>query len=502
MHYNIKLTNPNPSNFKVLKQRIDCFLSGLGDGRISDPAISTWFKISDSFCKQNNLIWHQDFPIDHPISELERLLVSVLIRHQSVGPLVLGIIDNELAGKPCDEIPKPIAEIIKKVHQSKWTLIKTRQQLNRSYKEVCAPMLDKCRFLLYEVRPAISSEQLALKRLKLLYVPFRFKSVVQRIIRELRSAKNALECAKPEDILNVSIQNKTNAGRAYCSDIMNYSWKEMQKKRTNMSENNENENVAAEDGKASYKRKVPANFPGENKMSEASALNAHHAEEFNVDEMMNLIVEFALNSPCDVETIRRAMYCQVQRYQIRKKGIQLFTNMYALSNIIDAAKYLFLSGYNGLLLQSKKLFTTSVLSDLNMITCFQKADLILEHSSIIQCAIANLKRNKYSEFAKPELKTTYKNSTNIETYAFLKKVPKVRFLINYFGILSKNMEPNEISLIINSGVVGCILSLLQQTRTDCATSITRYKCTYVNEDAVTKVEIHVSFFYYKIFINI
>jgi hypothetical protein len=26
-----------------------------------------------------------------------------------------------------------------------------RQQLNRSYKEVCAPMLEKCRFLLYEV---------------------------------------------------------------------------------------------------------------------------------------------------------------------------------------------------------------------------------------------------------------------------------------------------------------------------------------------------------------
>jgi E3 ubiquitin-protein ligase HERC2 len=43
------------------------------------------------------------------------------------------------------KLPKQLMDIIKTVHQTKWNLIKTRQEMNRSYKEVCTPVLDKCR---------------------------------------------------------------------------------------------------------------------------------------------------------------------------------------------------------------------------------------------------------------------------------------------------------------------------------------------------------------------
>lgn len=39
-------------------------------------------------------MWHQEFTCEHPIMDLERVLTAVLIRHQSLGPLVLAVIDR------------------------------------------------------------------------------------------------------------------------------------------------------------------------------------------------------------------------------------------------------------------------------------------------------------------------------------------------------------------------------------------------------------------------
>lgn len=196
---------------QLITHRIDSLLNGLGEGRLTDPLVSTWIAISERFCKENNLIWHQDFPPEHPISELERLLTAIFIRHQSLGALVLAVVDCELSSNSTiEKLPAPVAEIIKLVHQTKWTLIKTRQQLNRSYKEVCASMIEKCRFLLYEVRPVISMEQCAFNRIKILHRTPRFKGFVRKIIADMRESKKMLECAaKLEDILNVTIQSQT-----------------------------------------------------------------------------------------------------------------------------------------------------------------------------------------------------------------------------------------------------------------------------------------------------
>lgn len=200
-----------------LQQRIDNFLTGLGDGRLMDPLVCGWNAVFERFCKENSLIWHQEFPHEHPVQELERLLSAVFIRHLNLGPLALAVIDRELGGVT-DKPPKQICEIIRLVYQTKWTVVRTRQQLNRSYKEVCVSILERLRFLLFEVRPAISLEQNGLKKLPLLYKESRFKNLVNRIIFEIRSAKNQMACAKPEDILNVTIQSQNVANK----NLMNY----------------------------------------------------------------------------------------------------------------------------------------------------------------------------------------------------------------------------------------------------------------------------------------
>lgn len=211
-------------HFQLITHRVDTLLNGLGEGRLTDPLVATWITIAERFCKENNLIWHQDFPLEHPISELERLLTAIFIRHQSLGALVLAVVDRELSmNNVFDRLPCPVADVIRLVHQTKWTLIKTRQQLNRSYKEVCAPMIDKCRFLLYEVRPAISVEQCGFNRLRILHKTPRFKAFVHKMIVDMRASKRVLECAKLEDILNVTIQSQTASFTAKVQSVENLS---------------------------------------------------------------------------------------------------------------------------------------------------------------------------------------------------------------------------------------------------------------------------------------
>lgn len=107
----------------LILQRVESLLTGLGEARLMDPLVLAWVSISEKYCKENHLIWHQEFAQDHPVIELERLLTAVLVRHQSLGPLTLAVIDRELSGtytKP----PHPVADIIKTVHHIKWVLIK------------------------------------------------------------------------------------------------------------------------------------------------------------------------------------------------------------------------------------------------------------------------------------------------------------------------------------------------------------------------------------------
>lgn len=558
-------------SFQLIAHRVDSLLNGLGEGRLTDPLVATWITIAERFCKENNLIWHQDFPPEHPISELERLLTAIFIRHQSLGALVLAVVDRELSnGSGADKPPPPVADIIKLVHQTKWTLIKTRQQLNRSYKEVCAPMLDKCRFLLYEVRPAISIEQCALNRLKILHRMPRFKAFVRRMISDMRDAKKLLECAKPEDILNATIQSqyaittKMQSNENLCGSLINGSERKsesienLNNLKLNAEEhpnvvsqtpntvdpvtiigdnllkeinsvdsnfiaekklpalttdinNDDNTKTPTNDENYEYKKRnvAKSQFEGDEhfindvivKLTEkciisklTSAASIGEPNVTDAPKIMSMIVDFVLQDTCDVETLRRAMYCQVQRYQIRKQGIEMFAQLLHVTDLLDAVQYNLLSGYLGLFLdKAKQHYLETVLNDLNMITSFQKADLILAQSKIIEWAIGELQKfiNQEQIFAKQKCHTVAagKDTSNLGTYVFLKKLPRARFLLGVFGVLSKYMGSNEISLVINAGTLGSILSLLRQTGSDTTPSKTANEISYVYEDSVIKVNI-------------
>ncbi|XP_055844671.1 probable E3 ubiquitin-protein ligase HERC2 isoform X2 [Episyrphus balteatus] len=501
--------------FSSVHQRIEALLSGLGEARLSDPLVSGWMAVSERFCKEHNLIWHQEFPPEHSVQELERLLTAVLIRHQSLGPLILAVIDRELGGLT-EKPPKQISEIIRLVHQTKWAVVRTRQQLNRSYKEVCAPMLERLRFLLYEVRPAISLEQSGLRKLCILHKFPRFKTVVKNIISEMRTEKKQLACNKPEDILNVTIQsqhaalkNQSQENLLRVSSAENLD-KEIETNtgggntplRNNLSNENliesgNDNNIFCESDKKPLQsddmdfgdKKADSEQAFVNdvilKLSE-KFLHGFDGGELSMTTMYE-IVDFVMQEVCDVETVRRAMYCQVQRYHIRRQGLDIFHEILQVNGLLDAVQYNMLSGYLGLHLKRNKQTTINILEDLNLITAFQKANLILAHSKVLDWAISELQRlvNQEQISMKPKFHGG-KDNSNLGTYVFLKKLPRARFLLSVFGILAKDVGPNELSLLINSGTLGTILGLLRQTGGDIPAIKNTYELSVVYEDTILK----------------
>ena len=113
--------------------------------------------------------------------------MAVLLKHHDLGHVALGLVEHGLpeAGRK-HGLPRSIAEVCKVVHQAKRSLIKAHQDMGRSYKEVCAPVMERCHFLFNELRPAMGNEVNALTRSKLLKSTPRWKSAARRLIAERR----------------------------------------------------------------------------------------------------------------------------------------------------------------------------------------------------------------------------------------------------------------------------------------------------------------------------
>lgn len=573
----------------TVAQRVDAFVVALSEARATDPLVLTWMALCDRFGKENNLMWHQEFPSEHPIQEMERLLTSVLIRHLGLGALILAVIDRDLGGYAASGLPKPVVEIIRVVYETKWGIVRTRQQLNRSYKEVCAPIIEKCRFLLCEVRPVISQEQLGLQHVCLLHKETAFKSVVRRIIKEVRVQRSQkIDCSKPEDILNSTIQNQRSGQMTKSLREMDFVTDEStarQESLENLSEQlmeavGSQENLLAElkmEGNIMNddfgekpivdlsEAKTPTNETSDHSVCVAAAMVVNGAagamlkgtqngsnkpnlflgmDGFVNDVIAKLteksikdievgsalagfggrsggsggadgserrsfersgvrygksnsvvlqqLIDFVVQDSGDVDTLRRAMYCQVQRYKVRKSGMELFSELIeAHDPFLDSVRYNLLSGYLGCLWVISTRSAESIMEDLNVVTAYQKADIVLEYSRILEWTLEELKRivNENLLIGQAKLKCQgEKDHVNMGTYVFLKKLPQARFLLSCFAMLGRDFGPNELSLMMNSGIVGSILALLKQTGgLEQAMKQVNTELTVVCEDTLLKV---------------
>lgn len=278
--------------------------------------------------------------------------------------------------QPSIKLPRPLAEMVKLVHSTKWSLIKARQELNRSYKEVCIPLLDKCRFLLYEVRPAISIEMEAYKKVNVLYkeprvsffalilcicssICFQVKTLIKKLIKDLKCGRHTSEIQKPEDIVNATIQSQSIERHRSSEDIAKMrkcssDGKISESKSETDDVNNEIKNgvdkssaesrIMTDSGKfCQSKNCTDLKTELEEKLNVEKMESQIKMEQSNEEKQKKLEYELALNlilmrvtekkmrklcnenlglisaildfitgeNVCDVDDLRKAMYCQV-----------------------------------------------------------------------------------------------------------------------------------------------------------------------------------------------
>nr|XP_022903495.1 E3 ubiquitin-protein ligase HERC2 isoform X1 [Onthophagus taurus] len=481
---------------------INSFITALAESRLSDTYVKSFLAVVEQHSKQNNFLSHSDFSFEHPIEEIGRVLYAILIKHLGLGYVLLPILDAYLT-QPTIKLPKPLAEMIKLVHQSKWNLIKTRQELNCSYKEICIPALEKCRFLLYDVKPAVSVETEAYKNFNVLYREPRVKTLVKKVIKHLKCGKHTSDIQKPEDIVNATIQSQSVERRKSTEDVAQNpiikkcvsDGKLSETKNETDDVNNEIKNGA---DKAAAERAMSDSLSSNSskKWNVEKVVDEGKELEMKVEDkkdkkigcenltnllfkltekqmrkvcnekayLMSGILDFVVRENCDVETLKWAMYCQVKRCRIRKEGLEMLLGLLQKKYLLTSTRYLILNGYLGYsLLNNQGLGLNHCLNDIQLVSPSLKTEILILQSSISDWCITSL-RNYILKDAKTKPKSTQKINSNLTTYTLLRDIPRTRMILTILSILSSNhYVSSELSALINSGAISSVLTLLRQT---------------------------------------
>ncbi|XP_076233389.1 E3 ubiquitin-protein ligase HERC2 [Calliopsis andreniformis] len=424
---------------KEKDDRVMSFIYALAETHKTDSQVHSFLAIVDKYSKANNLLAHTDFSGDHPVEEVSRLLMAVIVKHLALGYQVISLIDQETGNDNNTKLSKPLADMVRAIHQTKWNLIRIRQQQNRSYKEVCAPAQEKCRFLLYEVRSATSYEIKGLQELQLLHTVPRFRKTVQTVMKDIRKGSRG-SSSKPEDIVNAKLKSKSDGSKDTAPKEAARSVASPRHETTS--------DVKKTIGKITERIKQ---------------------KTLNIDstELMANIINFVITEDGgDVETLRRAMYCQMQRAKLREQGILMMQQLLKKDCLITSVKYSLLNGWLGLTHENRSFVSaegiTHCLQNVQLITPYQKSKLILAEAEVTSWAVDALRAYVVQAELPSKPKINDKSSVNQGTYTWLRKLPRARFLLTILGMLSNYQHANEIGLLINSGTLSSVLTLLRQ----------------------------------------
>ncbi|PRD31815.1 UNVERIFIED_CONTAM: E3 ubiquitin-protein ligase HERC2 [Trichonephila clavipes] len=423
------------------------FLQNIAESRLNEPLVKKFLHLIQEFSREHHITVHLNFPADHPVEEVGRndffceflngaklnrknclcleqlmmLLTAVLLKHLGLGEMCISLTENANS-----LIPPTIEHVLRITQQAKYCLIKARQDINSSYKEVCSPVLDRCRFLFYEIRPARSSEVELLSRLRFYSVTPKWKHAIHKLIKNRRLSK--VSKGKPE-----SSAGKDKVGDAHTVTHM----------------------------PISLSRSCFTNF-----------------QELEI--LANEIVSFALDSDVDVEGLRKALYCQVERAKVRQKGYDSLLGLVKRDKIIPSVKYSLLTGWLGLIeLGSNKIkHLPHCLDNINVIPPYDRIMVEIQCTSFMTWAVKELRScvmqleahsSKLAitaqEKAGTKQKTTsllYVKETDIRNAerAF-ELYPFTRFPLVYIGLLFGDYRALETGLTLSSGVCALVQTILR-----------------------------------------
>lgn len=127
-----------------------------------------------------------------------------------------------------------------------------------------------------------------------------------------------------------------------------------------------------------------------------------------------------------------------------------------------------MNGY--LALDKKEEYMCHCLDNIDLVTPYLKIGILLAQFSVTDWCIDTLRGYVLRDVSSKSSKskgTSAKVNLNLGTYTLLRDVSRARMLLGILGLLASNKyNALELSPLINSGVVSCVLSLLKQAGCD------------------------------------
>lgn len=515
----------------------DYFLSALMEGKTQDPYVQMYLSICDREIRHSGRhALHTNFSLDHPIEEVGRLMSATLLRHTHLTLQLIEVIEQGLALSAEDshgwestlDLPRGLQELIRHVHNTKWLLIRRRQELTRSYKEVCAPVMERCRFVFYEVRPASCGDVEALDKFAVRGVS-RWRKATQllRLRSNDTTATSQEKDAPPESkegtssIEDISISSGSNAnsddaggnytshdqdvrsgrldkGEDICKDLPEPV--KLSRLSTELSLDNmklegdvdviekerrlssDGKKVSTEGKKASVSlnlKRSPSPSGTPHSPSRPSSLLTPTAppSTTRVIEIATKVIEFVCSEETiDIESLRKAFFTQMERAEMRLRGIEMFLGLVQKSNFLPSVRLALINGWLGLLPFAPKnmLLLPDCLENIPLVPVYQRAVLRAAWARVWEWVVSELrahvlKAEQYCATAHSSgrLQKNRENPSckdlnlSCRDKYVLASMPLSRFILALVCLSTRAHGGSDLSLLISGGLLALMQTLLR-----------------------------------------
>ena len=234
------VTNKPETAVKTLQRQgsIDsthALLSGLAQPVVQDERLASFMSVIHQYSKEHNQLMHvTDQSPQHPVEYVGRLFMTCLIKLQDLCHLVLNMIeqlnspnnDNGNLGNPPVQLPSPLAEICKAVYDVKVALVKAHQESLCTYEEVCQEPIQRCLFVISNIRSPIVNVVGVLHKNQLQQTQTRWRHYAYQAVRAVKAA-NGKGAQGP--LVSDPPTPKEKAGMKYSGDVKHM--KEVSKKK-------------------------------------------------------------------------------------------------------------------------------------------------------------------------------------------------------------------------------------------------------------------------------
>ena len=404
------------------------------------------------------------------------------------------------------------------MHQIKWKLVRIRQEQNKSYKEVCQAVLERCRFLFTDIRPQCKKKLLR-KILQNRTTP-KLKQVTRNLIKQNRQ-EVIPTLLRPEDILNVSIQSQdANFSRtteesheveqaigprpndlemdkgALIDRIQQLRDRQIDQEVLAEDPNdNAEEDVDDEAKDEDSKRHLETEeneVPSADSLNDLDQIDEVQDESDNepieedieaplepqqllepvikkvVEDDNNIIqeiCEFVMDSEPSINELKQALNRQVLRSQIRLASLNNMLEM-VKSSWIPSVKYYLISGYQGMVQYDSVLSPApSCLKQVHLTPPRVQALLLMSKAGLLEWTaqeLASIVKDAETQLrGKIPKGARMKESLNHRDLHGVGTLSSSRFLTSYLAMLTSSMSGGEMNVLLGNQVLSSLQTLLR-----------------------------------------